>query len=154
MKIQTYTIGLAGRTYRTEKCILINDPCSNDCDELEAIQKDLLPNLSSLFSARDRITAILDREKSATKALKQAKEDLVDINKSLLDIDENIAMANDDLASANQDVKDKEEALARAKEKAKEVTDEERLAILRQAEAVQRLTDEQDGSEIKTLELT
>ena len=122
-------------------------------EEAEAIQKDLLPNLSSLFSARDRITAILDREKSATKALQQAKEDLVDINKSLLDIDENIAMANDDLASANQDVKDKEEALEKAKEKAKEVTDEERLAILRQAEAVQRLTDEQDGSEIKTIEL-
>ena len=122
-------------------------------EEAAAIQKDLLPNLSSLFSARDRITAILDREKSATKALKQAKEDLVDINKSLLDIDENIAMANDDLASANQDVKDKEEALEKAKEKAKEVTDEERLAILRQAEAVQRLTDEQDGSEIKTIEL-
>ena len=122
-------------------------------EEAAAIQKDLLPNLSSLFSARDRITAILDREKSATKALQQAKEDLVDINKSLLDIDENIAMANDDLATANQDVKDKEEALEKAKEKAKEVTDEERLAILRQAEAVQRLTDEQDGSEIKTIEL-
>ena len=45
MKIQTYTIGLAGKTYRTEKCILINDPCSNDCDELEAIRKDLMPEM-------------------------------------------------------------------------------------------------------------
>ena len=122
-------------------------------EEAEAIQKDLLPNLGSLFSARDRITSILEREKSATKELQRAKEDLVDINKSLLDIDETIAMANDDLALANQDVKDKEDALTKAKEKSKEVTDEERLAILRQAEAVQRLTDEQDGSEIKTIEL-
>ena len=122
-------------------------------EEAEAIQKDLLPNLNSLLSARDRITAILDREKSATKALQRAKEDLVDINKSLLDIDETIAMANDDLATANQDVKEKEDALAKAKEKAKEVTAEERLAILRQVEAIERLTDEQDGSEIKTLEL-
>ena len=122
-------------------------------EEAEAIQKDLLPNLNSLLSARDRITAILDKEKSATKALQRAKEDLVDINKSLLDIDETIAMANDDLASANQVVKEKEDALTKAKEKAKEVTAEERLAILRQVEAIQRLTDEQDGSEIKTLEL-
>ena len=122
-------------------------------EEAEAIQKDLIPSLSSLQSARSSITAILDREKSATRALQQAKEDLVDINKSLLDIDETIAMANDDLASANQDVKDKEDALAKAKEKAKEVTAEERLAILRQVEAIERLTDEQDGSEIKTLEL-
>lgn len=122
-------------------------------EEAEAIQKDLIPNLSALQSARSTITAILDREKSATRALQQAKEDLVDINKSLLDIDETIAMANDDLATANQDVKDKEDALAKAKEKAKEVTAEERLAILRQVEAIERLTDEQDGSEIKTLEL-
>ena len=122
-------------------------------EEAEAIQKDLIPSLSSLQSARSSITLILDREKSATRALQQAKEDLVDINKSLLDIDETIAMANDDLANANQDVKDKEEALTKAKEKAKEVTAEERLAILRQVEAIQRLTDEQDGSEIKTLEL-
>ena len=122
-------------------------------EEAEAIQKDLIPSLSSLQSARSSITTILDREKSATRALQQAKEDLVDINKSLLDIDETIAMANDDLASANQDVKDKEDALAKAKEKAKEVTAEERLAILRQVEAIERLTDEQDGSEIKTLEL-
>lgn len=122
-------------------------------EEAEAIQKDLIPNLSSLQSARSTITAILDREKSATRALQQAKEDLVDINKSLLDIDETIAMANDDLANANQDVKDKEEALAKAKEKAKEVTAEERLAILRQVEAIQRLTEQQDGSEIKALEL-
>jgi len=122
-------------------------------EEAEAIQKDLLPNLSSLLSARDRITSILDREKAATKALQSAKEDLVNINKSLLDIDETIAMANDDLATANQDVKDKEEALVKAKEKAKEVTAEERLAILRQIETIQRLTEEQDGSEIKILEL-
>ena len=122
-------------------------------EEAEAIQKDLIPSLSSLQSARSSITAILDREKSATRALQQAKEDLIDINKSLLDIDETIAMANDDLANANQDVKDKEDALTKAKEKAKEVTAEERLAILRQVEAIQRLTDEQDGSEIKTLEL-
>jgi len=122
-------------------------------EEAEAIQKDLLPNLSSLMSARDRITSILEREKSATRDLKQAKEDLVDINKDLLDIDESIATANDDLAEAEQDVLEKEEELAKAKEKAKEVTAEERLAILRQVEAIQRLTDEQDGSEIKTLEL-
>ena len=57
MKIQTYTIGLAGRTYRTDKCILINDPRNNDCDELEAIRKDLMPemyeeylNVSKVFS--------------------------------------------------------------------------------------------------------
>ena len=45
MKIQTYTIGLAGKTYRTEKCILINDPRSNDCDEIEAMRKDLMPEM-------------------------------------------------------------------------------------------------------------
>jgi len=122
-------------------------------EEAEAIQKDLIPNLSDLQSAKNAIIAIQDREAAATKALKRAKDELIDANRDLLDIDENIAMANDDLADANLDVKKKEEALSKAKEKAKEVTDEERLAILRQTEAVQRLTDEQDGSEIKTLEL-
>lgn len=122
-------------------------------EEAEAIQKDLLPNLSSLMSARDRITAILDREKAATNDLKRAKQDLVDINTDLLDVDENIAIANDDLVKAEEDVIKKENELTKAKEKAKEVTAEERLGILRQVEAVQRLTDEQDGSEIKTLEL-
>ena len=122
-------------------------------EEAEAIQKDLIPNLSDLQSAKNAIIAIQDREAAATKALKRAKDELIDANRDLLDIDENIAMANDDLADANLDVKKKEEALNKAKEKAKEVTDEERLAILRQTEAVQRLTDEQDGSEIKTLEL-
>ena len=122
-------------------------------EEAEAIQKDLIPNLSDLQSAKNAIIAIQDREAAATKALKRAKDELIDANRDLLDIDENIAMANDDLSDANLDVKKKEEALTKAKEKAKEVTAEERLAILRQVEAVQRLTDEQDGSEIKTLEL-
>lgn len=122
-------------------------------EEAEAIQKDLIPNLSALQSARNSIIAIQQREASATKALKRAKEELIDANRALLDIDENIALANDELGKANKDVSDKEKALAKAKEKAKEVTAEERLEILRQVEAVQRLTDEQDGSEIKTLEL-
>ena len=123
-------------------------------EEAEAIQKDLIPSLSSLQSAGSKLLLQYLTEKNQLhRALQQAKEDLIDINKSLLDIDETIAMANDDLANANQDVKNKEEALTKAKEKAKEVTAEERLAILRQVEAIQRLTDEQDGSEIKTLEL-
>ena len=121
--------------------------------EAEALMKQTVPALQQLRSARQKILSIQERQIEAEKQLKAAQEDLIDANKDLLDIDEDLLGANDELVKANEKIIAAEEAVEKAKVKAKEVTNEERLAILRQEEAVQRLTDEQDGSEIKTIEL-
>lgn len=121
--------------------------------EAEALMKQTVPALQQLRSARQKILSIQERQIEAEKQLKAAQEDLIDANKDLLDIDEDLLGANDELVKANESIIAAEEAVEKAKIKAKEVTNEERLAILRQEEAVQRLTDEQDGSEIKTIEL-
>ena len=121
--------------------------------EAEALMKQTVPALQQLRSARQKILSIQERQIEAEKQLKAAQEDLIDANKDLLDIDEDLLGANDELVKANENIIAAEEAVEKAKIKAKEVTNEERLAILRQEEAVQRLTDEQDGSEIKTIEL-
>ena len=121
--------------------------------EAEALMKQTVPALQQLRSARQKILNIQERQLEAEKALKKAQEDLIDANKDLLDIDEDLLGANDELVKANEKIKKAEEDVEKAKIKAKEVTNEERLAILRQEEAVQRLTEQQDGSEIKTIEL-
>ena len=121
--------------------------------EAEALMKQTVPALQQLRSARQKILSIQERQLEAEKQLKAAQEDLIDANKDLLDIDEDLLGANDELVKANENIVKAEEAVEKAKIKAKEVTNEERLAILRQEEAVQRLTEEQDGSEIKTIEL-
>ena len=121
--------------------------------EAEALMKQTVPALQQLRSARQKILSIQERQLEAEKQLKAAQEDLIDANKDLLDIDEDLLGANDELVKANENITKAEEAVEKAKIKAKEVTNEERLAILRQEEAVQRLTEEQDGSEIKTIEL-
>ena len=90
MKIQTYTIGLAGRTYRTEKCILINDPCSNDCDEREAIQKDLMPEMYQEYLNGSKVFSNIsikhvNRDKKDIKTYQESNtlsEDNVNKNKN------------------------------------------------------------------------
>ena len=86
MKIQTYTIGLAGRTYRTEKCILINDPRSNDFDELEAIRKELMPEMYQEYPNGSKV--------SSNIGIKQVNRDKIVIlpcqeSKTLSDDDDN-----------------------------------------------------------------
>ena len=47
-------------------------------NQAEEIQNSLLPNLSALVSARNRIIAIQEKEENATKALTRAKTDLIE----------------------------------------------------------------------------
>ena len=122
-------------------------------NQAEEIQNRLLPNLSALVSARNRIIAIQEKEENATKALTRAKTDLIEAGQDLLDIDDDIERSNRDLEDANSAIEQAEKDLTEAKVEAAKVTDEERLAILRQEEAVNQLIEAQDGSEIKTLEL-
>ena len=122
-------------------------------NQAEEIQNSLLPNLSALVSARNRIIAIQEKEENATKALTRAKTDLIEAGQNLLDIDDDIERSNRDLEDANSAIEQAEKDLTEAKVEAAKVTDEERLAILRQEEAVNQLIEAQDGSEIKTLEL-
>ena len=122
-------------------------------NQAEEIQNSLLPNLSALVSARNRIIAIQEKEENATKALTRAKTDLIEAGQDLLDIDDDIERSNSDLEDANNAIEQAEKDLTEAKVQAAKVTDEERLAILRQEQAVNQLIEAQDGSEIKTLEL-
>ena len=107
--------------------------------------------MSALVSARNRIIAIQEKEENATKALTRAKTDLIEAGQDLLDIDDDIERSNRDLEDANSAIEQAEKDLSEAKVEAAKVTDEERLAILRQEEAVNQLIEAQDGSEIKTL---
>ena len=118
-------------------------------NQAEEIQNKLLPNLSALVSARNRIIAIQEKEENATKALTRAKTDLIEAGQDLLDIDDDIERSNRDLEDANSAIEQAEKDLTEAKVEAAKVTDEERLAILRQEEAVNQLIEAQDGSEIK-----
>lgn len=122
-------------------------------NQAEEIQNSLLPNLSALVSARNRIIAIQEKEENATKALTRAKTDLIEAGQDLIDVDEDIERGNEDLEKANDAIAQAEIDLTKAKKEAAKVTDEERLSILRQEEAVNQLIEAQDGSEIKTLEL-
>ena len=96
MKIQSYTIGLTGRTYRTEKCILINDPSSNDCDEIEAIRKDLMPDMYQEYLNSSKVLSNIsikhvNKDKIDIKTYQESKtlsEDDVNNSKNKLPQDE------------------------------------------------------------------
>ena len=123
-------------------------------NQAEEIQNSLLPNLSALVSARNRLISIQEREENATKNLTKAKTDLIEAGQDLVDVDESIENSNKDLEKANQNIKLSELNLINVKKEAAKITDQERLGILRQEEAVNSLIDAQDGSEIKILELS
>jgi len=123
-------------------------------NQAEEIQNSLLPNLSALVSARNRLISIQEREENATKNLTKAKTDLIEAGQDLVDVDESIENSNKDLEKANQNIKLSELNLINVKKEAAKITDQERLGILRQEEAVNSLVDAQDGSEIKMLELS
>jgi len=111
-------------------------------------------------SINDLSKEMVDNQMSALMAMIDAEEaynDILENNEKLLtrrterEEDKKEAQIRANEAAAN--VKRLEEELVAARQLATQVTDEEKLAILRQEEAVRRLTEEENKSELQKQEL-
>ena len=115
----------------------------DQADSVNELSKEMVDNQ---FNA---IMAMIDAE--------EAYNDIIKDNEKLLtrrkEREQDKADAQKRLTEATDKVKFLEEELITAREKATKVTDEEKLAILRQEEAVRRLNDVEDKSELQKQEL-
>lgn len=115
----------------------------DQADSVNELSKEMVDNQ---FNA---IMAMIDAE--------EAYNDIIKDNEKLLnrrkEREQDKAEAQKRLTEATDKVKFLEEELIRAREEATKVTDEEKLAILRQEEAVRRLNDVEDKSELQKQEL-
>lgn len=115
----------------------------DQADSVNELSKEMVDNQ---FNA---IMAMIDAE--------EAYNDIIKDNEKLLnrrkEREQDKAEAQKRLTDATDKVKFLEEELIRAREEATKVTDEEKLAILRQEEAVRRLNDVEDKSELQKQEL-
>ena len=115
----------------------------DQADSVNELSKEMVDNQ---FNA---IMAMIDAE--------EAYNDIIKDNEKLLtrrkEREQDKADAQKRLTEASDKVKFLEEELIRAREEATKVTDEEKLAILRQEEAVRRLNDVEDKSELQKQEL-
>lgn len=103
---------------------------------------------------------MIDKQFNALMAMVDAEEaynDIIEENEKLLtrrkERETDKAEAQAILTKATEKVSALEEELIKAREEAKKVTDEEKLAILRQEAAVQRLLDVEEKSELQKQEL-
>jgi len=115
----------------------------DQADSVNELSKEMVDNQ---FNA---IMAMIDAE--------EAYNDIIKDNEKLLnrrkEREQDKAEAQKRLTDATDKVKFLEEELIKAREEATKVTDEEKLAILRQEEAVRRLNDVEDKSELQKQEL-
>ena len=115
----------------------------DQADSVNELSKEMVDNQ---FNA---IMAMIDAE--------EAYNDIIKDNEKLLnrrkEREQDKAEAQKRLTDATDKVKFLEEELIRAREEATKVTDEEKLAILRQEEAVRRLNEIEDKSELQKQEL-
>ena len=115
----------------------------DQADSVNELSKEMVDNQ---FNA---IMAMIDAE--------EAYNDIIKDNEKLLnrrkEREQDKAEAQKRLTDATGKVKFLEEELIRAREEATKVTDEEKLAILRQEEAVRRLNQVEDKSELQKQEL-
>jgi TP901 family phage tail tape measure protein len=95
----------------------------------------------------------LQKVQSAYQKIEDIQQNIIDLTTDLQDAEDALADAHTKNNKAIGSVADMEQKLAEEKEKSAEVTAEEELAIIRQEQAVQKLTDAQDGSREKELEL-
>tara|TARA_Y100001937_G_scaffold28323_2_gene40833 strand:+ start:8402 stop:10792 length:2391 start_codon:yes stop_codon:yes gene_type:complete len=103
---------------------------------------------------------MLDKQLGALSAMLDAEQNYQDIlkeNERLLDkrnkADQKVTDVEKQLERQKQKVTNIEEKLFEARKNATRITDEEKLAILRQEEAVRRLTEIEDKSELQKQEL-
>lgn len=105
----------------------------------ENMKKNMLPTLDAVLSAQNKLKDIQER-------VKDAEEDRDDASKA-------VTKAQKKLADSTDAVTEARHAFQEAIEESKKVTLEEELAILNAKQAVDKLTDSQDGSREMELKL-
>lgn len=105
----------------------------------ENIKKNMLPALNDVLSAQNKLKNIQER-------IKKAEEDRDDASKAVTKAQQKLANATDQVTQARHHFQE-------AIRESKKVTLEEELAILNAKQAVDRLTDSQDGSREMELKL-
>ena len=105
-----------------------------------------------VYSFEDGISAIQDAV-GAYKKLKDMQDDVADAEKRRDKASKKLSKEQDKRLGIVEDIEKAEQDLRREQEKSIEVTKEERLAILRQEEAIRRLEQAEDKNEIQKLEL-
>jgi chromosome segregation ATPase len=124
----------------------------------------LMDTTKEIEDQTDAVTELsdemLDNQLGALSAMLDAEQNYQDIlkeNERLLDkrkkADENVTEVEGRLERQKQKITDIEQKLADARKNATLITDEEKLAILRQEAAVQRLVEIEDKSELQKQEL-
>ena len=95
----------------------------------------------------------LQKVQSAYQKIEDIQQNIVDLTTELSDAEDALEDAHNKNAQAIGTVEEMEKRLAEEKARSTIVTAEEELAIIKQRQAVQDLTDAQDGSREKELEL-
>ncbi len=112
-------------------------------DSVNELSKEMVDNqfnaLMTMIDAEEAYNDILEEQEKLLDRQKARKTDKETADKNL--------------SAATEKVTQLEQALIKAREEATLVTDEEKLAILRQEEAVRRLNDIEDKSELQKQEL-
>jgi TP901 family phage tail tape measure protein len=155
---------------------------SSEIERANAIQRDQINNAHRYEIEQDRLNHTIETATEVTEDLNDAEDDLValreekglkalqsvfkayqkieDIKQNIIDLEkeekEKLDLLNDkklDEETAINAVKLAEEELARQKELSKQVTLEEEIAILRQADAVKRLEEIEERSTLQNKEL-
>ena len=110
-----------------------------DTERAENLKKNFLPALDAVLQAQNKLKDIQER-------IKDAEEDRDDASKK-------VTVAQQKLANATDAVTEARHHFQEAIRESKKVTLEEELAILKAKEALQRLTDMEERSEVQQLEL-
>ena len=132
--------------------------------EQDMLAVSLMDTTKQVEEQTDAVTELsdemLDKQLSALSAMLDAEQNYQDIlkeNERLLDkrkkADQKVTEVEGKLERQKQKITDIEDKLADARKNATLITDEEKLAILRQEEAVRRLTEIEDKSELQKQEL-
>jgi len=155
---------------------------SSEIERANAIQRDQINNAHRYEIEQDRLNHTIETATEVTEDLNDAEEELValrnekglsalnkvlkayqkieDIKQNIIDLEteeqdrlDSLEDAQTDQEKAIKAVELAEQELNRQKELSKQVTLEEEIAILRQADAVQRLSDIEERSTLQNKEL-
>ena len=110
-----------------------------EAERIRNINANALSAFNKLLTAQQNLNDIYEEQKDLLK----------DMNKA----EQSVAKAKGQLENANDFVTEAQFGHIKAMEESKKVTAEEELAIIRQTQAIAKLSEEQDGSRQKELEL-
>ena len=115
----------------------------DQADSVNELSKEMVDKqfnaLMAMVDAEEAYNDIIKENEKLLKRRKEREEDKAEAQKRLTDATDKVGLL--------------EKELIKAREEATKVTDEEKLAILRQEEAVRRLNDIEDKSELQKQEL-